>query len=138
MLAAEMTDELCGRLIKSAKESTDFASLVSGAQARLYSESRVRRAMLFSLLGVRTDEINEPTFTVLLGAGKEGRKMLSVIKKSTDFPIITKPADYLLCGEEVRADFERLLCAEALWTLCLDRPSESGELLKRNPFISEE
>ena len=135
---AEMTDELCGRLIKSAKESTDFASLVSGAQARLYSESRVRRAMLFSLLGVRADDINEPTFTVLLGAGKEGRKMLSVIKKSTDFPIITKPADYLLCGEEVRADFERLLCAEALWTLCLDRPSESGELLKKNPFISEE
>ena len=98
----------------------------------------MRRAMLFSLLGVRADEINEPTFTVLLGAGKEGRKMLSVIKKSTDFPIITKPADYLLCGEKVRADFERLLCAEALWTLCLDRPSESGELLKRNPFISEE
>lgn len=134
---AEMTDELCGRLINSAKESTDFASLVLGAQARLYSESRVRRAMLFSLLGVRADEINEPTFTVLLGAGKEGRRILSMIKKSTDLPIITKPADYVLCGDDVINDFELILRAEALWTLCLDRPSAAGELMKRNPFISE-
>ena len=93
--------------------------------------------MLFSLLGVRADEINEPTFTVLLGAGKEGRKILSMIKKSTDFPIITKPADYVLCGDDVINDFELLLRAEALWTLCLDRPSAAGELMKRNPFISE-
>lgn len=134
---AEMTDELCGRLINSAKEATDFSSLVSGAQARLYSESRVRRAMLLSLLGVRAGEMKEPTFTVLLGAGSDGRKILSAIKKSTDFPIITKPADYLFFGDKIKADFDFLLRAESLWTLCLDSPAAAGELMRRNPFISK-
>ena len=76
-------------------------------------------------------------FTVLLGAGKEGRRILSMIKKSTDFPIITKPADYVLCGDDVISGFELLLRAEALWTLWLDRPSAAGELMKRKPIISE-
>lgn len=135
---AEMTDELFGRLIASARSARSFDELISGAQTKMYSESRIRRAMLFSLLGVKASDITKPAFSVLLGAGKTGREILAKIKKTSDFPIITKPADYTLFGEGARRGFEMLMRAESLWTLALSRPDEAGALMRKNPYIAGE
>lgn len=135
---AEMTEELFGRLIASARSARSFDELISGARTKMYSESRIRRAMLFSLLGVKTDDITKPAFSVLLGAGKKGREILAKIKKTSDFPIITKPADYALPGEGAKRGFETLMRAESLWTLALGRPDEAVALMRKKPYIAED
>ncbi len=135
---AEMTEELFGRLISCAKLARSFDGLISGARTKMYSESRIRRAMLFSLLGVKAGDITKPAFSVLLGAGKKGREILAKIKKTSDFPIITKPADYALSGENARQGFETLMRAESLWTLTLARPDEAVALMRKNPYIAED
>ncbi len=135
---AEMTEELFGRLISCAKLARSFDELISGARTKMYSESRIRRAMLFSLLGVKASDVTKPAFSVLLGAGKTGREILAKIKKTSEFPIITKPADYALSGENARRGFETLMCAESLWTLALGRPDEAGALMRKKPYMAED
>lgn len=134
---AEMTDELFGRLIASARSASSLEEMISGAQTKMYSKSRIRRAMLFSLLGIKADGMTKPAFSVLLGAKRSGREILAKIKKTSDFPIITKPADYMLFGEDVKHGFAMLMRAESLWTLALDCPDEAGALMRKNPYIAE-
>ena len=134
---AEINEELAARIINSASLSTNYAELVENAKTKLYSDSRVRRAMLMAMLGVHNDDVSEPSYSIILGANSTGRAILSDISGKIDFPLITKPADHTEYGETVKKDFTLLLRAESLWTLLLDSPRESALNVRSSPFISE-
>ena len=130
---AEMNDELAARTCSSARNAKSFDELISLSKTKLYSESRIKRAMLCAFLSVR--EVSFPSFTVLLGANEVGREILRKIKKGSDFPIITKPADHALFGDKVKEDFDVMSRAEALWTLCLEKPEKAGYHIEFSPYI---
>ena len=135
---AEMNEELASRIISSSRVSSDLEGMISNAKTKLYSDSRVRRAMLMAMLEISSSDVSHPSFSVILGADKKGREILSEISEISDFPLITKPADYSSFGEPVKKEFETLLRAESLWALLADKPLESAFNLKRAPFIAEE
>lgn len=129
----EMNDEIASRLVCSAKKATGMDMLIESAKTKSYSASRIRRALLFSFLGIKESDFSSADFTYLLAANETGRAVLSDINKKGGLFVLTKPADYR--QSPFSADYENSLRAEALWTLALDAPAPADFLLKSKPYI---
>lgn len=127
--------ELASRIVAASREAVSFCDMTARIKTKLYSDSAIRRALLFAFTGVGAHEITSPAFTTVLAANKTGREMLSAMEKTSSVPIITKPADYKMYGDGASRAFEASLRAESLWTLALDRPREAGYLMRRSPLM---
>ena len=131
-------DGLVNRIISSAKESSSYLEFEKNVSCKKYTDSSIRRAVLYILTGVmRDDLVREPAYTTLLGANKRGRDMLSELRRTESrIPIITKPSDaYALESEAAQRQLALALSADAIFTLALSEPRENGEYIKRKPSI---
>lgn len=131
---AECDDGLGERLRRAALISTSLEQLLSEAAAKNYTDARVRRALLFALSGVKTADIKVlPTYTLLLGSNDKGNAYLSGIRRKRAMPLVTKPADVRLLGDETARQAELSLISDSLWTLMLDESCEAGIMIRRSP-----
>lgn len=90
----EISGGMENRLLRAADTSRTIDEIVKKARQRRYSESRIRRAVIASLVGAKTADAERlPGFTVLLGADEVGRKLLSACRRKTDIAVISKPSD---------------------------------------------
>lgn len=92
-----VADDGCGiveRICRAARETDSFSEMLLRSYNARYTDARINRVILFSLFGV-SDIFTKalPSYTTLLAASEQGRRYLSEIRKSSDFPIVTKPAD---------------------------------------------
>ena len=120
---AEGADGLGGRLHRAALGSVGLDEMLGRASAKNYTDTRLRRAVLFCMANVKKDDLKRrPEYTLLLAASRRGLEYLKKIRGKTRIPIITKPADVRVLGE--RAAKQRYLSgrADALWTLMLALP----------------
>ena len=85
---------ICERLCKTARESSTYAEFLKKSCSSKYTDARINRVILFSLIGV-SDKITHslPEYTTLLAANEVGRNFLSEIRKKCELTIVTKPAD---------------------------------------------
>ena len=129
---AEMTDGLGSRLAKFAVEATSIDELVSFTSAKNYTDTRIRRAILFYMTGVKKSDLKAaPTYSTLLAANSRGLDYLSANRREITLPIISKPAD----GKKLGRQFELSSRADALWTLALPKPASADILVKKSPEI---
>jgi len=129
---AEMTDGLGSRLAKFAIQATNIDELVSFASAKNYTDTRIRRAILFYMTGVKKSDLKAaPTYSTLLAANSRGLDYLSANRREITLPIISKPAD----GKKLGRQFELSSRADALWTLALPKPATADILVKKSPEI---
>ena len=85
---AECGEELASRLILAAKKSTCMDELLAAARTKKYSLSRIKRAMLFSLLGITRERINAPvSYTNVLAFNEKGKALLGKMRKTAGIPI---------------------------------------------------
>lgn len=73
------------RLLAAVRESTSFDDLITRAQTRHYSRSRIRR-LLLSLLSPLPAAPSAPPYCRLLGASPRGRTLLK--ERNSDIPLI--------------------------------------------------
>lgn len=137
---AEMHGGLAERIVSAAENVTTIGDFYRLAATKKYTDSRVRRAVLYGLTGVREDDLRRPpAYVNLLGANSTGRAFLAEYRKrkERDLAVITRPAA-ILSGNE-NADFERQAVlqrrAEALFTLFLPEKKEAGYFLKSRAVI---
>lgn len=106
---------ICQRLCNTARNCSSFEEFVKAAYTAKFTDARINRVMLFSLLGV-SDAFSHtlPEYTTLLAANSTGRVFLSVIRKDCDFPIITKPADATDSVQKTVTEAADSLYAEAM------------------------
>lgn len=127
-----IADDGCGiveRLCASAKNESTLEGFLNASYTSKYTDSRIKRIILFSLLGVSDRFYKEiPSFTNLLAASDTGRKYLSEIRKKTSFPIITKPAD---APDGYFTDILR--ASDQLY--CMSAELEIDSFIKKHPFI---
>lgn len=128
---AEAGGGLYRRLCAASYEATDLDGLLSAAASKRYTDSRIRRAVFFSMTGVTEDDLRRPPeYTTLLAANSRGRAFLREAYWS--FPVVTKPADAPVSRQrELSRRFD------ALFTLALPRALPAGELERRSPEICE-
>ena len=127
-----VADDGCGlveRLCSAARNSSTLGEFLQVSYTAKYTYSRIKRVVLFSLLGVSDVFYRElPQFTNLLGVSDTGRKYLSEIRKNSKFPIITKPADapdgHLA---EILHSSDRLYCMAA--------GLKPDHFIKKHPFV---
>ena len=124
------------RLYRAASESAGHRELFERAATKRYTDSRLRRAALYALLGVRkADLLERPALTVLLGASEKGRAYLSSVKKTAQIKILTKPSADIGAGLIEKRQAELMRSADELYSLCLREKAAAGEYLRRKPYI---
>ena len=122
---------ICQRLCNSAKEHQSFEEFLKASYTAKYTDARINRVILFSLFGV-SDAILQtlPEYTTLLAANNAGRALLSEIRKSCDFPIITKPAD---APDSVQKTISE--AADFLYSEAMGQKKGLDFFIKSHPFM---
>ena len=119
---------------KKARETTEAGEFMKTIATKKYTAARMRRELLFSLTDVRGEWLKTPPpYTILLAANERGRRYLSENRKTFEFPVVTKPADYIPLN---RTDAEIRRChafADELYCLINGRPVDS--FIKRHPVM---
>lgn len=124
------------RLAWAAGESASYADFFRVAATKKYTDSRMRRAALFTMLGVsRNDAVTPPKFTFLLGASRRGREYLASIGVNTGVSLITKPSAARGLSETAMRQYKLSVSADEVYALCMTRGVKSGEFLRRKPYI---
>ncbi|MBQ8004391.1 MAG: nucleotidyltransferase family protein [Oscillospiraceae bacterium] len=85
---------ICERVCNTARSSDNFEKFMKACYSSKYTNARINRVILFSVLGVSNALTHKPPeYTTLLAASSAGREILSVARKKCEFEIVTKPAD---------------------------------------------
>jgi predicted nucleotidyltransferase len=133
-LYEDCTGGLGERLLKCAAECRDYDDFVTLCSTKKYTDAKIRRACLNSLLGINRDILlASPAYTTLLALSQKGREALN--RMNGDF-IVTKPAHItkrLADNEKIAAQYALSAKAEALYALLQRKPS--GDFIKKSPYI---
>ncbi|MBE6616723.1 MAG: nucleotidyltransferase family protein [Ruminococcaceae bacterium] len=130
--ANEAENDILAYASKVAKDSATPEEFIRKLPTKKYTTARLRREILFSILGAE-QSISRPLYTVLLGMNEKGRAYLSENKKSLRLPIITKPADDSKLSTEAKTQYEITKKADELYALCTGKPA--SEYIKKHPHI---
>lgn len=86
---ADITEGLENRIKREAETVNNLSELISKVKTKRYTESRIRRILLNTMLGI-SKEIQHETLKYIrvLDFNETGRKILNLAKKSSDLPII--------------------------------------------------
>ena len=129
----DISDELAARLYQAAVKARSAEEFLTLAISRNDSPSRVRRAVLSTLMNVKNEDVGDVAYTSVLAANETGRKILSAIRKKSEIPIITKPADAKQYGESVAKAAKLCAGADSVWELLCDFPREGNAMMKEKP-----
>lgn len=125
--------EEIGALIKEkALESIDGKDFFDGLSSKSYTTARTKRAILASIFGVSTFE-RTPSFSVLLGANKKGREVLSQVDEG--FVVLTKLADAKKLTKEQREALEFTIKVDMLHSSLLKNGSKPKKAYDKKPII---
>lgn len=127
----EITAGMENRLTSLACKYRSTDELVSAAKGKHYSESRLRRAMIASLLGITMKHIEvPPLFTNVLAANSCGRELLGLTRKLTSITVLSKMSDANKLSGEAAEQYERHMKAERLCELCCaNEPRRIGAVM---------
>lgn len=129
---AECGGGVAERLAASAKDSKSFEEMMSLAATKRYTDSRLRRAVLFGMLGVTLEDLKRPAeYVNLLAANAKGIEFVSAVG---NIAVVSKPSKVAQTEEGIR-QFEIGQRLDVLYTLAMDVPRESGYFLKQSPRI---
>ena len=122
---------ICQRLCNTARTCRGFKEFLKESYTAKYTDARINRVILFSLLGV-SDVMTHtvPQYTALLAANGVGREFLSAIRKDCGFPIITKPAD---APESVQRTLSE--AADSLYAEAMGNEKGLDFFIKSHPYM---
>ena len=127
---------LYNRLISAARGSVSISELVRLSETKRYTNARIRRAVLFSYLGVTSSKAKAlPAYTQVLASDKVGFGILARARKSSAIPILTKPTDTdKLCD---MAKEQKTLCdkVDILFGFATKKKRPMREMLSRTPYV---
>jgi len=133
LLSEENTDPILRYAAKIARESENEDVFFRNLPTKKYPLARLRREILFSLLGVGNAYQEPPAFTILLGADEVGRRFLRERGKTFTIPVITKPADTEGLSAVAVKQYRLHRAADECYALC--RGWRADELIRRHPFL---
>lgn len=97
---AEISDAAAARMLRAASAAPDLSSFLESARTRWLTKSRLRRALLHLLTGVRKETVcrvfqpDSPLHTRLLGLAKNRTADFGAKKKSTGLTVVSSFAQY--------------------------------------------
>ncbi len=135
LLTEEESNPILRYAARIARESENETVFWENLPTKKYPLARLRREILFSLLGVGESYQTPPAFTVLLGADEVGRRYLRERGKAFTLPVITKPADTEGLSDTAVKQYRLHGAADAFYGLC--RGWRADEMIRRHPYMGE-
>ncbi len=133
-----LSDGLGDRLHNVAWEQTAPAPFFDAVRTKRYTDAYLRRAMLYGIFGITRPQLNTPpAYTQVLGMTERGKKVLSITRRSTKIPILTKPADYKHMPEDAKVAFLCNLRADSLYCSLLPQAAAPCDLLRYTPYCKD-
>ena len=130
---------LYNRLITSSFKATSITNLTDLAATKKYTTARIRRAIWYSFFGVTSSEIRTmPKYTQALGMDLIGQTLLKRIKKTTGFPIITKPTATENLDEIALKQKQLSDKADFIFELSKPKSSPAETPLISKPFVKKD
>ena len=125
-------NDLLRYAVKAARMSTGAAEFTARLPTKKYTAARMRRELLFSLLGAGSTG-ESPAFTVLLAANERGREILAGARRPGSVPVLVKPADTAPLDERAKRQYALNNRADELWAYLTGQ--EAGAFMKAGPYI---
>lgn len=131
---ADIDEGLASRICRAAREEPS-CELINSVRTKRYTDSRIRRAILFSLVGVKNEDVEAlPEYVNLLAANSVGCKLLAEKRGKTPFALLSKAADFPESPFAKRqAELSKRL--DAVFTLSLKKERAVADILKKSPII---
>lgn len=129
---------LYNRLVKQSYKASSITSLTELAATKKYTLARIKRAILFSFLGVTSSDIREkPHYTQVLAMSSVGAQILKEIKKKGKIKIITKPSvtknlDDVALSQKRLAD-----AADSIFHITVPRETDGTSHLTFTPYVKK-
>jgi len=129
---AQADGGVANRICSIASKASSFEELFEELRTKRYTDAKLRRAILFSLTGVKEEILKQkPEYTTLLGADAKGRELLSAVRKKRTITVVTKPADAPAESEQYKLGRK----LEAIFTLGLKNARTLEDSYRKNAFI---
>ena len=129
---------LYNRLCEMSAEANSISSLTAMTETKKYTKARIRRAIWNTFFGVTSSDVRAlPSYTQVLAMDSIGRLVLKRIKKTSDFPVITKPSSYKEFGDEVIRQKELSNKADSIYGLTLKKPNSARFSLTFTPYVKD-
>lgn len=129
---AECGGGVAERLASSARDVGSLEEMFSLAATKRYTDSRLRRAALFGMLGVTLADLkSRASYVNLLAANPSGIEFLSSVK---GIEVVSKPSR-IPAGEESARQFALSSALDSLYTLAMAKPRSAGYFVRQSPHI---
>lgn len=131
---AECDMGIASRICSAAKECAS-GDIIDLLRTKRYTDARLRRAMLFSLIGVLEGDFAVlPKYTNLLAANARGRELLATKRKDAKMVVLAKAAD-IPNNAEAQRQAELSAKLDALFALALKKEIPATDMLRKSPVI---
>ena len=129
---------LYNRLCDISAEVTSISSLTAKAETKKYTRARIRRAILFSYLGVTSSDVRAiPAYTQLLAMDGIGRSLMKRIKRTCGITVLTKPSRYHALSREAVLLKELSDRADSVFALTHDGENSGRYSLTFTPYVKK-
>ncbi len=127
----EISGGMENRLINAADKERTVEGIISAARQKRYSDSRLRRAVISAVIGIKTADAEAlPMFTVVLGADEVGRGLLAKCRRKSNIAILSKPSDEKKLTGEALAQYLLHKKADRIAELCcMGEPKRGGPVM---------
>ena len=123
------------RFFSIANESVSASEMFDKLKTKRYTDAKLRRAMLFCMTGVKTDDIRQlPEYTLLLGASSAGRALLASNRREQRIRVVTKPAD----APDNTRQYVLSSRLESLWGLARQKKLPADSAFKKSAYIKKD
>ena len=130
---------LYNRLKDKSLEAGDLDTLVRLTETKLYTRARIKRAILYSFLGVTSSEVHEcPQYTQVLGMDDIGKMLLKKIGKDCRISILTKPSRTEGLSDEAKRQWEMCFRADSVFQLTKPKAEDGRLSLITSPYVKKQ
>ncbi|MBR0113014.1 MAG: nucleotidyltransferase family protein [Clostridia bacterium] len=124
----DVSEGIENRLISAAQNASSLDELYSLAKTKRYTHARIRRIVLYALLGITKQDVSLPApYIRLLGFNSRGAEIVRLMKESARLPVISKTADIKDADEAAKRVFDIQCRAGDVYSLLLQNPLPGGE-----------
>jgi len=132
------SEGLESRFKQYASTEPSIASVLNKIKTKRYPMSRLRRMLMCAVLGIQKKHTRTPPpYARVLAMNDTGMKLLSIARKKTQIPIITKPASVYKLNQAAIGMFMSEASATDLYVLAYQNEAErrGGQEWRTSPFV---
>ena len=99
----DVSEGLENRFVRAASEAMTLDELCSMVKTKRYTLSRIRRIILYSLLGLEKDKLSRiPLYIHVLAANERGHEILHLARRNSSLPLINGSSGFRKLNEEAK------------------------------------